>query len=95
MPIRKPWSRLTAENIAQLPESDGVYELGNEEEATIFIAGAPNLREALREHLDGDDECLGQARLFRYEEIFMYTMRESELLQKFIRENNRLPECNI
>jgi hypothetical protein len=29
-----------------------------------------------------------------YEEILMYTMRESELMQQFLQEHGRLPEGN-
>jgi len=94
LPIRKEWIELTPDNIAQVPEKDGVYELGDGDGNIIYIAGTPNLREGIREKMEEDNPCLKEARFFRYEEVFMYTMRESELIQQFIRQHKRLPKCN-
>jgi len=36
-----------------------------------------------------------KARYFLYEEAKMFTMRESELLQRFLKRYGRLPEQNV
>lgn len=94
MPIRKDWIEFTPENIARVPEKDGVYELGDSEGTVIYIAGTSNLRQGLQEKMEEDEPCFKEARFFRYEEAFMYTMRESELIQQFMRQHKRLPKCN-
>lgn len=93
MPIRKDWIEYKAENVAQVAETDGVIELGDGEKNIVFIGGGTNLRQLLQEHLDGEGR-FEKARSFRYEEAFMYTVRESELIQQFMRLNKRLPEYN-
>lgn len=94
MPIRKEWSQFNAQQVSAVPETDGVYELGADENKIIYIGGSLNLRQSLEEHLKGDEDWAKKARLFRYEENFMYTTRQSELIQAFIRLNKRLPEGN-
>ena len=79
-----------AENISQLPEVEGVYQLFNEEENIIHIKGAMNLRRELREQL----ELNWKARYFSYQEEPMYTKRESQLLQQYVAEHGQMPEGN-
>lgn len=93
MPIRKEWVAYTAENVAQVPEKDGVIELGDDQNSVLFIGGTPNLRQLLQEHLDGAEK-FDKAKFFRYEETFMYTVRESELIQQHTRLNKKLPDYN-
>lgn len=93
MPIRKDWIEYKAENVAQVAETDGVVELGDGEKKIVFIGGSTNMRQLLQEHLDGEGR-FEKAMFFRYEEAFMYTVRESELIQQFMRLNKKLPEYN-
>lgn len=93
MPIRKDWIEYNAQNVAQVAEKDGVVELGDADKNVVFISGGTNLRQLLQEHLDGA-ERFEKAKLFRYEEVFMYTVRESELIQQHTRLNKKLPEYN-
>lgn len=93
MPIRKDWIEYNAANIAQVAEKDGVVELGDAEKNIVFIGGGTNLRKLLQDHMDGP-ERFEKAKYFRFEEIFMYTMRESELIQQHTRLNQKLPEYN-
>jgi excinuclease UvrABC nuclease subunit len=76
--------------VSVVPEASGVYQLLDEKKAIIYIAGTPDLRQALDEKL----KTPGKARYFGYEENPMYTMRESELIQKFLKEHGRMPELN-
>ena len=90
--ILPPENRIefTAENIEKVPEVSGVYQLIDENHAVILIRGAENVARDLREKL----KSVGKARFFRYEEHGMYTMRETELLEKFLKMHGRLPEVN-
>lgn len=56
----------------------------------IYIAGTPNLKQALEEQLSSRKD----ARYFNYEEDPMYTKRESELIQQFLQEHGHLPPGN-
>src|SRR3990170_3286472 len=94
MLIKKPWTEFRKESLSQVPEVDGAYELGDEKSEIIYIKGAPNLRQDLAQVINTDNECLATARYFRYEEAFQYTLRESELLQQYIRLNKQLPPGN-
>jgi len=81
-------NELTLEHVQAIPEIEGVFQLFNEEKRVIKIKGIPNLRQALEEQLNTNEN----ARYFIYEEDPMYTKRESELLQQFLQEFGRLPE---
>ena len=93
MPIRKDWIEYNTANVTQVAEKDGAVELGDAEKNIVFIGSGANLRKLLEEHLEGA-ERFEKAKFFRYEEIFMYTMRESELIQQHTRLNKKLPEYN-
>ena len=82
-----PWLELSADNLAALPDSAGVYQMLGEDHVAMKIAGTPNLRSALDEELQGE----GSARFFVYEEDPMYTKRESELIQQFLAQHGRMP----
>ena len=84
------WLEFNSQNVSTVPETNGVYQLLDEEKMIILIAGTPNLRHALEEKL----ETVQKARYFGYEEEPMYTMRESELISKFLKEHGRMPELN-
>ena len=84
------WQEFTAENISAVPEEDGVFQLLDEQKMIIYIKGTDNLRQELEKELEEKEK----ARYFDYEETFMYTSRESELIQKFLQEHGRLPEGN-
>jgi len=92
-PIYPPekWIELTEKNIEGVPEVEGVFQLFNNEKMIIYIKGAMNLREELREQL----RSLEKAKYFIYEEEPMYTKRESELLQQFLQQYGKMPEGNL
>jgi hypothetical protein len=78
---------LTAETVATIPESEGVFQLLDVEKKVLSIRGVSNLKDALMEAVDDD----GEARFFVYEEETMYTKRESELIQQYLQEHGELP----
>lgn len=84
------WLAFNAENVSAVPEKDGVFQLVDEQKMIIYIKGTANLRQELESELATREK----ASYFDYEENFMYTGRESELLQKFLQEHGRLPEGN-
>jgi len=91
-PVLPPekWLVFNAENVSAVPEKDGVFQLVDEQKMIIYIKGTANLRQELEAELATREK----ASYFDYEESFMYTGRESELLQKFLQEHGRLPEGN-
>ncbi len=80
----------TRENLAQVPEAGGVYQLLNRQQNVIYIKGALNLRKELEEELQINE----QARYFVYEENPLYSMRENELLQQYLARHGKMPELN-
>ncbi|MHA1992028.1 MAG: FAD-dependent oxidoreductase [Candidatus Hodarchaeales archaeon] len=84
------WLELSIESIENVPESEGAFQLLDENKQVIFIQGTLNLRQALEEKLSS----VPNACYFGFEKDPMYTKRESELLQQFMQEFGRMPEGN-
>jgi ferredoxin len=82
--------KLTEENIDRVPEANGVCQLMNEKGEVICIQGTDNMRKNLHESL----RSVIKAHFFSYEEHAMYTMRENELVEKFLKKYGTLPEVN-
>jgi len=78
------------ETVAAIPEKEGVFHLLDEQEIVIFIKGAMNLRQELKDQLDLNQE----ARYFMYVEEKIYSQRESELLQQSTSEHGSMPRVN-
>ena len=85
------WLKLEAPNIALVPETEGVYQLLDENKMVIYIKGAMNMRKELEEQLASNEK----AKYLVFEEAKMFTMRESELLQQFLKKYGKLPEQNL
>ena len=81
---------INEENINSIPAISGVYQLFNVNRETIYIRGVENVRTDLEEKL----KSVEKARFFRYEEHDMYSIRENELLAKFLKKHGALPEIN-
>jgi NADPH-dependent glutamate synthase beta subunit-like oxidoreductase len=84
------WLELTNENIQDVPEIEGAFQLLDEDKQIIYIQGTPNLRQSLEEQLNTNVKAC----FFGYDEDPMYTKKESELLQQFMQEFGRMPEGN-
>lgn len=84
------WLEFSSENVSTIPETSGVYQLLDEKKMIIYIVGTPNLGRDLEQQL----QTVKKARYFGYEEDPMYTKRESELIQKFLKEHGKMPELN-
>lgn len=84
------WSDLNSENIQNVPETEGVIQILNDDHEIILIQGTQNMRLTLEEQLRENKK----ASYFDYDEDPMYTKRESELLQQFMQIFGRFPEGN-
>jgi hypothetical protein len=84
------WLEFSSEIVDQVPESEGAFQLLDEEKNIIYIAGSPNLRQGLNDQLASNQE----AKYFTYQEDPMYTKRESELIQQFLQTHGHLPPGN-
>jgi NADPH-dependent glutamate synthase beta subunit-like oxidoreductase/Na+-translocating ferredoxin:NAD+ oxidoreductase RNF subunit RnfB len=85
------WLKLEAKAIATVPQTEGIYQLLDENKMVIYIKGTINLRKELEEQLATNPK----AKYFMFEEAKMFTMRESELLQQFLKKYGKLPEQNL
>ena len=81
------WIEMNEEGVNSVPEIDGVYQLLDEEKVIYAIKGVSNLREALNEVL----ETTEKARFFIYDEDPMFSKRETELIQEYLKINGRMP----
>jgi NADPH-dependent glutamate synthase beta subunit-like oxidoreductase/Pyruvate/2-oxoacid:ferredoxin oxidoreductase delta subunit len=92
-PVLPPerWLKFETDNVSVVPETEGVFQLLDESKMVVYIKGAMNLKKELEEQLAAGNK----ARYFVYEEAKMFTMRESELLQQFLKKYGKLPEQNV
>jgi hypothetical protein len=77
-------------NIETVPEAPGIFRLFNDKKNIICINGTPNLKQELTEKLGS----VPKAVYFNFEKNQMYSMRENELLQRYMKEHGSLPEIN-
>ena len=95
--IRQPmlppekWISFNVENAAKVPECEGVFQLLDDKKMVIYIKGAINLRREIMEQVASNRDAL----FFLYEEAKMFTMRESELLQQFMKKHGKMPTQNV
>jgi NADPH-dependent 2,4-dienoyl-CoA reductase/sulfur reductase-like enzyme len=83
----EPWLELSAENIARVPESEGVYQLLDENKSVYAIKGVADLRGALSEVSTTSTKAV----FFLYDEDPMFSKRESELIQEYLRAHGSMP----
>jgi len=85
------WIRFETANVVAVPEVEGVFQLLDENKKVIYIKGALNLPKELMKQVATNKK----AKYFLYEEAKMFTMRESELLQQFMKKYGKMPEQNV
>ncbi len=93
-PVLPPSERLipfTEENVNTVPESEGVYMLYSENGELFKVVGTLNLKKSLTEELQ---ELSGTCKFFSFEEDPMYTSRERQILEVYIKEHGELPPGN-
>ncbi len=84
------WLVLSGENVESVPETEGVYVLYDEQKEICQVSGVENLREELKEEVKQG----GSARFFFYEEDEMYTGRERQLIQQYMKKHGKMPPGN-
>ncbi len=89
LPPERLWA-LGEENIQSLPEAEGIYILFNEHKEVHQISGVENIRKALIEEC----EHKGAGRYFSYVEDRMFTSKERQLIQQYIKKHGSLPPGN-
>ncbi|MBW1695699.1 MAG: FAD-dependent oxidoreductase [Deltaproteobacteria bacterium] len=82
-----PWLSFDSDSVMQVPDTEGVYTLLDQEHKVLAIKGTVNLRTSLLDELKESDKAVW----FEYEEDKMYSKRESELIQKYIQEHGEMP----
>ena len=70
-----------------VPDSEGVFQVLDEEHHVLAIRGTANLRTSLLEALTENEK----GAWFEYEEDKMYSKRESELIQQYIQAYGEMP----
>jgi NADPH-dependent glutamate synthase beta subunit-like oxidoreductase len=81
------WIEFTEEKVASVPDFEGVYQLLDENKVVYAIKGVDNLRASL----SGLLETSIKAKFFLYDEDPMYSKRESELIQEYLRKHGCMP----
>lgn len=87
-PLSPPesWLEFSQNVIDGVPETSGVYQLLDENKHVYAIKGVDNLKEALTEILE-----TSSAKFFLFDEDPMYSKRESELIQEYLRIHGCMP----
>jgi NADPH-dependent glutamate synthase beta subunit-like oxidoreductase len=78
---------LDEDHVCPIPETEGVFQLLDTDGNILAIKGTANLKQDLRTAREENKD----ATHFKYEEDKMYSQRESELIQKYIREHGEMP----
>ena len=81
------WLMFNEEMINQVPVTEGVFQLLDDNNNVLAICGTANLRELLLEELSKNEN----ATRFEYEENKMYSQRESELIQQYLQQYGEMP----
>jgi excinuclease UvrABC nuclease subunit len=87
------WYPLTPDYIDLVTEGSGVYSLGVDSNM-IYIGSSVNLHQRLTEHYHSTDFCIRRAKQFAIQPCMNYREKEKELLEWFLSEYGRLPDCN-
>lgn len=89
-PLKDETIPLDKANVVETPDSEGVYQLYDRDKNVIQITGVQNLRDALT----GEMKNVIDAAYFSYEEDLMYTARERQFLQHYMRKYGDFPPGN-
>ncbi len=81
------WLAFNEENVNEVPEEEGVFQLLDVDHNVLVIKGTANLRESLLEQLEENEK----AAWFEFEEDKMYSQRESELIQQYLQKHGQMP----
>jgi hypothetical protein len=82
------WLSFDEETVNAVPELEGVYTLYDENKEIYNIVGVINLREGLQEELEMGSDAV---KYFIYEEDPMYTGKERQLVQVYMKQHGSMP----
>ena len=102
MPLKKPWTDATPENLGRAPAALGVYEIGDADGTLLYIGFAGGrsrfgLRGEITNRIGRHHPDAGGAggAKFRYEVNQMYLRRYVELLERDVKASGGLPPKNL
>ncbi len=86
----EPYLEFREEMVLQVPEAGGVIHLLDGDRKIIYIVGTSNMHRELMDCLKAAKE----AKFFMFNKDELYTQRQNELIQHFMKENGRMPRMN-
>ena len=93
MPASKRWIDFNEENIKQLPNTYGVYQLADENKEVIYI-GEGKLIHNLLSHLSVETESISYFRFRENDSKKSSKIRQNILLKEYKEKNGKLPKLN-
>ena len=84
------WLVFSEEIIQDLPETEGVYVLYDEQKEIYQITGVENIRQELMEEYEKGTV----PKYFSYEEDQMFTGKERQLIQQYMKKHGKMPTGN-
>lgn len=96
MPIRSQWWTFADSLVTIDRDEPGVYELGDDNGAVVYVGSANELRRRLMEHLnEAAYSCIRQnVTQYRIEYTAHYENRERELYRAHVAMHGKPPKCN-
>jgi Pyruvate/2-oxoacid:ferredoxin oxidoreductase delta subunit len=89
-PSQEAWAVLSKENLASVPQVEGVYQLSDQNRGVVQISGTLDLKEELSKELHNASDIL----YFNYVIDPMFMMRERQLIQQYLEKYGDLPQKN-
>lgn len=96
MPLNKKWSKYSKENVSNIVNNLGVYEIANSKGETVYI-GQGKIRDRLNEHFLIGSHPIPQGAQFRYKETNSKEraeQRERVELDKYEKQTGKPPRYN-
>ncbi len=96
MPIAAQWWTFSEGIVNYERDEPGVYELGNTNEAVVYIGSSNEVRRRLKEHLgESAGSCVKKnTAKYRVEYTRDYKNRERQLYDEHVRIHGKPPLCN-
>lgn len=93
MPASKRWIDFNEENIKQLPNAYGVYQLADENKEVVYIGEGKLIHNVLA-HLSGEKGSISYFRFRENNSKKSSKIRQNILLKEFKEKNGEMPKLN-